>query len=213
MNQCLYFFNALLNWFSCYCWAWIYSKRRSGFFRQTCQCFSLYTWHQICMGLKACLHHGYAIVMYSCDLIKIQKNTSFLMEVHRGFSMYPQKMLSRALLCAVLCYVASLSTAACAGSLESHGAWLGSLPVPVAKPPGNLGARSQCANVEVSAGFCYVSKSWSCSTCEMLHSVKQFIDLLKKYWEIWKSFQKITQLKVIMFFKLCSWSIKCSGAI
>lgn len=119
MNQCLCFFNALLKWFSFYCWTWIYSKRRSGFFRHTCQCFCPYTLCQICMDVKACLHHGYAIVMHSCDLIKKQRNTPFLMGVHREFLMYPQKMLYRALLTAVFCYVTLWSSAACSGSLES----------------------------------------------------------------------------------------------
>lgn len=78
---------------------WIYTKRRSGFFRQTCQCFKLYALHQICVDLRSSsLLHGYATVMHICDLIKTQKNTSFLREVHKGFSMYLQKMLNRALL-------------------------------------------------------------------------------------------------------------------
>lgn len=78
---------------------WIDTKRRSGFFRQTCQCFQLYALSQICIDLRSSsLHHGYATVIHSCDFIKIQKDTYFLREVHKGFPMYLQKMLSRALL-------------------------------------------------------------------------------------------------------------------
>lgn len=45
---------------------WIYTKRRSCFFRQTCQCFKLYALNQICIDLwSSSLHHGYATVVHS----------------------------------------------------------------------------------------------------------------------------------------------------
>ena len=107
---------------------WIYTKRRSGFTKQTCQRFRLCAWGQICTDLQgSCLRQGYATVVHSCGLIRTRNNTSFLREVRRGFSIYLQKMLNRAFLSAVPCCVTKWSTSACAsvGFLGSRSAGVG----------------------------------------------------------------------------------------
>lgn len=73
------------------------------------------------------------------------------MEVHRGFLMYPQKMLR---VCSVMFHHGALQPVQALWK-----AWLESLAVPIANCPGNLSARSQWATIEVSTGFCCVLKS------------------------------------------------------